>query len=99
MKNSPKFTTDQSLNFKALGAYSLADEVKQGCDYIKIFEYMGVTYYLPNDEDWFNIIAVSHDKELAVKTDFCEIDDIAAPYDDYKFFIMPVGEGFELLDC
>ena len=54
-----------------------------GADYLCQFEKDGVKFYLPNNEDWFDVIAVDHEHKLAVSTGFCEYGDIKADHGEY----------------
>lgn len=54
-------------------------------DYLCQFEKDGVKFYLPNNEDWFHVIAVDHENKLALETGFCEYDDIEADHGEYRW--------------
>lgn len=75
---------NQSAFFEELKLYNLTDELAHGCDFFKVAEIEGIKYYLPNDETWGGIIAVSEEHELAIYTGFYEMDDMGYPGSDYR---------------
>lgn len=56
-----------------------------GWDYLVMDTINGVEYWLPNDESWFDIMAVDHTNKLAVGTGFPEMDDMSYPDSEYAF--------------
>ena len=49
-------------------------------DYVIMATLDGVEYWLPNDEEWFHIVAVDHTHRVARETGFCEMNDFT--YED-----------------
>ena len=58
-------------------------------DYLLLATLDGVEYWLPNDEDWFDIMAVDHTNKLAIATGFCEMYDFTYEESDYRFVMDP----------
>jgi len=56
-----------------------------GWDYLIMDTILDVEYWLPNDESWFDIMAVDHANKLAVGTGFPEMDDLSYPDSEYAF--------------
>lgn len=56
-----------------------------GWDYLIVETIDGIDYWLPNDESWFDIMAVDHTNKLAIGTGFPEMDDLSYPDSEYAF--------------
>lgn len=80
----------QAALFAELKLYNLTDDLERTTDYFKVYERAGVTYYLPNDEEWGAVVAVDFLNELALYTGFYETDDFEHPDSDYH---MVVSDG------
>ena len=61
------------------------DQKRTPWDYLLMSTLDGVEYWLPNDEDWFHVVAVDHKNHLAKETGFCEMDDFEHDNSDYRF--------------
>ena len=67
---------DQAEIYRQLMAdYVLTADKADNYDYLQIGEVDGIKYYMPNDEYWGAIIAVSHTDKLACNHGFYEMDD------------------------
>lgn len=60
-----------------------------GWDYLLMATLDGVEYWLPNDEEWFDVVAVDHTNKIAEFTGFCEMDDFEHENSDYRFTMDP----------
>lgn len=64
-------------------------EYTSNWDYLITSTLEGVEYWLPNDEDWFYILAVDHTHRLAAHTGFMEMDDFDYEDSEYRFTLDP----------
>lgn len=78
----------QAALYQELKLYTLTDELERGTDYFKVLTLDGIDYYLPNDEDWGGVVAISHTDELALYTGFYETDDFEHPGSDYAMVVV-----------
>ena len=67
----------------------IKEQKRRGWDYLIMATLDGVEYWLPNDEEWFDVIAVDHANEIAEFTGFCEMDDFEHENSDYRFVMDP----------
>lgn len=58
-------------------------------DYLVMDTLDSVEYWLPNDEEWFHVIAVDHTNRLARETGFCEMNDFTYEDSDYRNVMDP----------
>lgn len=58
-------------------------------DYLIMATLDGVEYWLPNDEEWFDVVAVDHTNRLAAFTGFCEMNDFEYEDSDYRYKLDP----------
>jgi hypothetical protein len=58
-------------------------------DYLLMGTIEGIEYWLPNDETWFDIVAVDHTNRLAAYTGFCEMNDFEYADSDYRYQFDP----------
>lgn len=71
--------TEEQIDYNNLVKHYNLD----GGDYIWINSLNGVAYYAPNDEEWGEIIAVSHTDKLAAYTNFYDMTDMEYPESEY----------------
>ena len=87
---------EQLALFTELQGYSLQDrdttrdntwvdpETGVTADYLCYYTRADIKYYLPNDENWGDIIAVDVYHKLAIRTGFYDWDDIQAEHGEYS---------------
>jgi len=83
--NYPTITQDQWNDAKTYLNETGRWPDGHGWDYLIMDTILGVEYWLPNDESWFEIMAVDHANKLAVGTGFPEMDDLSYPDSEYAF--------------
>ena len=66
-----------------MALYSMNDiGNERGSDYVLVLSQNNIHYYIPNDEGWGSIIAVSHGHRLAIVTGFYDTADMESDEDE-----------------
>lgn len=81
--NAPTTIDSQAGLFAELAGYEMTDNLERTTDYYLWGIIKGIEYWIPNDEEWFDIIAIDRPAKLAHFTEFCEMADFEADDSDY----------------